>query len=226
MDLSRIYVFLLGLTAGLAILAMTAYGRTSPRWLRFLLFAAGLLALGRYLALFLFTTPQAPQQFSIFGHLWFGTSIGLTLPSVFAVDQLLRHPAMTPAKLLRRFSPFCIVSLSVILLGAYTIVPDPAVGWAIRLTLPWRIVLSLVQAIFVVGFITLCAMALRKPIPRPARAALLTLIVAHVYLGLDGLLLALRQWYFRPFLFSEMIALLALWYAFETADALQRAPNT
>jgi len=49
------------------------------------------------------------------------------------------------------------------------------------------------------------------------RLALGVLMAAYAYLGLDGTLLALGRWYARPFLFSELLAFLAIWFALEMA---------
>ena len=81
--------------------------------------------------------------------------------------------------------------------------------------------LSAAQAIFVIVYVGRCAVLLRKIPSTPIRLALLGLALAFVYLGADGVLVALGRWYFRPFLFSEMAALLALWHAYDTSRTLQ-----
>lgn len=210
------YLFLLGLASGLALLAITAYRRVSPIWLRWLLIAAGLLMLSRYLTMALFTHPEAPQRFWALRHCWFASSIGLTLPSLFAIDQLVKHPAMTPRKLLHWYAPFLAVYAAVIGWGPFTPQPNPFGGWLPMLNPAWRGVLSIVQSVFVVGFIGVCLMLMRKLPSRSIRIALLGLALSYSYLGVDGLLLALGGSYFRPFLYSEMVTLLAIWHAFET----------
>lgn len=218
------YLFLLGLASGFALLAASAYRRVSPAWLKWLLLGTTLLVLGRYLALALFTQPDAPERVWAWRHLWFGTSIGLTLPSLMAVDQLVRHPAMSPAKLLRWYAPFLAVYAAVMLLGDFHPVPDPVAGWMPQLSRPWQAAVSIVQSVFVLGFLGGCAVLARKiPVPR-LRAALAFLALGHAGLGLDGLLLASGGWYFRPFLYSEMLTLAALWHAYETSAALQQSP--
>ena len=215
------YLFLLGLAFGLALLALTAYARVSPRWLRWLLMAAGLFVAGRYVAMACFALAQTPERVWALRRLWFGSVAGLTLPSIFAVDALIRHPAMTPKKLLLRFSPFLAAYTALILFGHATPIADRVAGWAVSLTPGWRLFASSVQALFVLGFLGLCVLLVWK-IPVPAiRAALLMLAAAHGYLALDGLLVATGGWYVRPFLYSEMLTLLALWHAFQTAARLQ-----
>ena len=222
MPLASLYLFLLGLAGGLAVLTITSYRRVSPTWLKWLLVASGALVIGRYVTMALFTSEEAPQRFWALRHCWYGTSLGLTLPSVFAVDQLIRHPAMTPKQLLIRFSPFLVAYLAVILFAEVQAVSDRVMGWTLRLTIPWRVFGAAVQAVFVLGFIGMAVLLARKIPVRPIRLALGGLAAAQAYLGLDGLVLALGGWYFRPFLFSEMITLLALWHAYETAWSLQQ----
>ncbi len=217
-----LYLFLLGFAGGTALLALTAYRRASPQWLRWLLMLSALFSMSRYLTLALFTTPGAPDRFWPLRHCWFATSIGLTLPSIFAVDQLVRHPAMTPKKLLTWFSPWLVAYATLILFGRSTVVPDRFVGWTLKLQPGWQWFLSIVQALFIGCFIMLSVQIFRKVPSWTIRHALLWLIAAQLYLGFDGLLNALGRWYFRPFLYSEMIAFLALWYAFETAAATQQ----
>lgn len=216
-SLAGLYLFLLGLASGLAVLAITSYRRVTPLWLRYLLMLSGALLITRYMAMVLFAQPDAPQRFWALRHCWFASSVGLTLPSVFAIDQLIKHPAMSPRKLLAVCAPFLLVYAAVIAFGAYTPRPNPQDGWIPALTPGWRWTLSAVQAVFVTGFIGICLFLMRKLPSRRIKTALLGLALAHGYLGLDGFLLAIGRSYFRPFLFSEMATLLALWHAYETA---------
>ena len=219
-----VFVFLYGLTSGIAILTITSYRHVSPWWLKGLLIASGLLVISRYLTLALFTIPDAPQRFWTWRHCWFGTSLGLTFPSVVALDQLLRHPAMTPQKLLARYAPFGAVYIAVMLFAPVASSPDRLAGWTLHLTPGWRWGLEATQTGFVLGFLGLGALLIRQVPVRPIRIAIGGLMLAQAALGMDGLLVSLGVWYPRPFLFSELLALLALWHAFETGAALQRAP--
>lgn len=211
------YVYLLGLASGITLLAVTSYRHVSPRWLRWLLFATGLFVITRYISMALFTHPEAPERFWAFRHCWYATSVGLALPSVVAMDQLIKHPAMTPRKLLQWFSPFLLAYAAIILFGRFQPVPDPLGGWFPQLVGAWRWSAITVQTVFVVGFIALAVLFIRKIPSRHIRVALAGLVLAHLYLGFDGVLLALGHWYVRPFLYSEMLTLLALWHAFETS---------
>lgn len=212
-----LYLFLLGLASGVALLTISAYRRVSPGWLKWLLVACGALVISRYATMALFASAETPEQVWGFRHCWFASYLGLTLPSVFAIDQLLRHPAMTPKKLLAWFSPFLLAYGALILAADASPVADPVMGWMPKLSPGWRLFASSVQGVYILGFVGISVMLIRK-VPVPSiRIALLGLILAHLALGLDGLLLSLGAWYFRPFLYSEMLTLFALWYAYQTA---------
>lgn len=216
------HLFLLGLAAGLALLTTTSYRRVSPAWLRRLLLALGAFVTLRYLAIAVFAEIDDPRGVWWLRRAWFATSVGLTLPSVVALDQLLRHPAMTPAKLLRWFSPFLAAYAAVIVFGNYDLAPAAHGGWMPELSPAWRMLVSVVQSAFVLGFTAIAGFVMWRFPLKPARVALAGLLAAHWYLGFDGILLAAGGWYPWPFLYSEMLALLALWAAFETAAALQQ----
>ena len=191
------YLFLLGLACGLAILPLTAYARLTPRRVRWLLLAAGALVVGRYVALAGFALADEPSRVWGLRYLWFGSAVGLTLPAVFAVDALIRHPAMTPKKLLWRFSPFLAAYAALIVAG-----PSHPIANQIA---------PIIQGLFVIGFVGLCLLLARN-LPVPAiRTALWILAAAYVYLGVDGV-------------GAEMAASLALWFAFQTAARLQSGP--
>lgn len=215
--MGELYFFLLGLASGMVLLAMSAYRRVTPSWLRWLLMGSGLLVIGRYIALALFASTESPQQVWIFRHLWFGSAIGLMVPSVFAVDQLVRHPAMTPKKLLAWVAPFLVADGAIMTVGDFRAGPDPIIGWTLHLSSPWRMVAVGTETVFAIGFIGMCILLMRKLPVRPIRLALAGLVLGSLYLALDGLLAALGRWYFRPFLFSEMVMCLAIWYAYERA---------
>lgn len=191
------YLFWLGVAVGLTILVMTAYRVISPRWLRWALMGSGALVIGRYVTMAVLAT-GAQEVAALPQRLWFGSAVGLTFPGVVAVDQLVRHPAMTPKKLLRAYAPFLACYALAIGLGS-----APA--------------LALTQIIFA-GLMVWLGVQLVKKLPsQHIKVALVILMAAYLYLALDGVLLALGVWYRWPFLYSEILTLLALWWAFETA---------
>lgn len=192
------YLFLLGLSCGITLCAATAYRRITPSWLRLLLMACSLFVASRYVAMALFTSPDAPSS------VW----VGLAVPSIFAVDQVLRHPAMTPTKLLRWCAP--LVAAYAAVLGAATVSPVPdAFGWAPQLSQPWRTLLPVIQLLFVAGFVAVNGLFIMKVPVKPVRIALLVLATAQVFLLFGGLA-------------AEMFAVLAVWYAFDTGTRLQQ----
>ena len=221
MPAGAIYLFLLGLAAGIALLTVSSYRHTSPAWLRWLLTLSGLFVASRYLAMALFAATDTPQRVWGFRHCWFATSLGFPLAATFAVDQLTRHPAMTPTKVLRWLAPFLAVYATVILVAPMTASPDRIAGWTLHLSTGWREVLGITHLSFTVSFLVIVFMVMRKIPSRPIRVALGGLAGGFLILTLDGLLSALHVWYFRPYLFSELFMLLALWHAFDTASSLQ-----
>ncbi|MBI4354692.1 MAG: hypothetical protein HY595_05580 [Candidatus Omnitrophica bacterium] len=180
--MSPLDVFLLGLASGLTILTITAYRRLSPRWLRWLLIVMALLLLSGYATLAHVTVDESWLR-------WWRLirSVGLTLPGVFAVDQLIRHPAVTPKKVLRWYSPWFIAY------GIMSFTP-----W-------WRWTTPVVTSGFGLVLLWISGMVIRKLPDRRIRLALISLSLAYLVMGLSGLLLA------------DMLVLLALWSAYETS---------
>ena len=218
------YLFLLGLACGVSLLPLSYYAVASPRWLRGLLVFVGALGAGRYLAMAAFAVIDDPQQIWFWHRLWFGSAIGLTVPGIFAVDALIRHPAMTPEKLLRRIAPLLAVYAVLALFAQARAVPDRLMGWHIELMSGWRLFAAVIQAVFVAGMIAMCLLLIRKIPVSSIRGALALLALAYAGLAADGLLLAFGGWYARPFLFTEMLTSLSLYHAFRTASALQGHP--
>jgi hypothetical protein len=213
------YLFLLGLACGIGLLALTAFFKVSPAWLKWLLVASGAFVITRYISMFTLATATDPAALGLLRHGWFATSLALPLQTVFAIDQLIRHPAMTPKKLLARFSPFLAAYALVILFGTTVPVPDRVLGWTLRLAQPWQGLLSLTHVTFVGICVGVCGLLIWKVPIAPVRAALALLALGQLALAADGVVLALGGWYFRPYLFSEMFMLLALWHAYRTAAA-------
>lgn len=212
---------MLGLASGFALLAITSYRRVSPFWLKALLMASGLLLIIRYIM-----TMPLKEQISLYQSMgsWavFGagsvamtlgkwqavSSIGLTMPALFAVDQLIRHPAMTPKKLLRWYLLFLLVDGIAIL---------TAMVWVWSLFVHWALLIGLTF-----GFVGACVLLARKIPSAPIRRALVGLALSYGYLGV-GFLMDFRGWWNDTLLLSsEMAALLALWYAYETSARLQQ----
>jgi len=223
---SGTYLFLLGLASGLTLFLLSAYRSVSPRWLKWLLMALGVFTLTRYVSLAILTLPTAPHGSWLLRHCWLASIVGLTLPSVFAIDQLLRHPGLSAQRVLLWSSPFLVVLSIILLLSPLSPTADPVVGWSFQLGSGWQMALAIALGAFGGVILTACLALCIKISSWPIRTALLGLVLAYSYLLIDGMIVLLGGWYFRPFLFSEMAALLALWYAFDTAAKLQRATST
>jgi len=215
-----VYLFLLGFASGLALLAAASFRHVSPRWLQWLLTATACLVISRYVTMALFTAPEAFRRFWPLRWLWFTGPVALTLPGVFAMDQLLQHPAMSPKTILRWYAPFLAVYAVVLIFGVGPTAEVPE-AWNTSVSPVWRMILSTAHGIFTLAFLAACVVLVRKPLAGRARLALLGLAAAYLYLAFDGVLLAFNGWYFRPFLFSEMVALVAIWNAFDTAASLR-----
>ena len=203
------YCFLLGLASGVALLTISSYRHVSPAWLKWLLVASGLVVITRYVtAAFLIEQVGGPELVMAWSHSWVAISVGLTAPSIFAVDQLLRHPAMSPKQLLAwctSFLAFCaFISFAE---AAPAIVPRPPMGW-------W-IVGAAVHGALIIGFVGIVTRLIRQVPSGPIRIALFELAIGHILLGLAGLF---HVW---PLLYAEMLMLLVLWHAYETSAVLQ-----
>ena len=216
------HLFLLGFAAGVSLLPLTVYARLSPRWLRWLLLAVGLFVTSRYVVMALFTRAALSPTLWELRRCWWATSVGLTLPSVFAVDRLLCHPAMTPKRLLQWYAPFlAVLGLFLVLAPARPLL-DPAFGWLPQM--PWvgRTLFFTTEVLFVIGFLAGCAFFILKVPSPPIRSALLVLALSQVLFGIaEGLRLVAERRFVWSSLGIELLVLVALWHAYETAFRLQ-----
>lgn len=219
--LTGCYLFALGFSSGVALLTMSAFRRITPRWLKWGLLASGALIISRYAAMAMFATAVQPQAVWGWRFCWFATSLAIPVQTAFALDQLVRHPAMTPKRVLLWLSPWLATYLAVILFGRVVAAPDRIAGWSLHLTPGWQRLLAGAHGAFVLAVLAF-AWRLVPRLPSTAvRLALLGLAAAQVALAADGVLVGLGHWYVRPYLWSELLALGAVWHAFETAA---RAP--
>ena len=212
------YFFLLGLSSGLALLMMTAFRRITPGWLRGLLLASGSFVISRYLAMATFANAARPDAVWPWHYCWFATSLAIPLQTAFAMDQLIRHPGMTAKTVLLRFSPWLAAYAAIILFGRMEAAPDRVVGWSVHLAPGWQWLLAAAHATFVLAVVSLVAMVARRLPSPPIRLALWGLAASQLLLALDGILAWLGHWSFHPSLYSEAFALVALWYAYDTAS--------
>ncbi|PIQ84125.1 MAG: hypothetical protein COV75_03950 [Candidatus Omnitrophica bacterium CG11_big_fil_rev_8_21_14_0_20_63_9] len=191
-------LFLLGLASGLALLAMSSYRHASPGWLRWLLLGCGLALIFRYVCLAQFATAATFDYLGLGHRIWL---VGLMLPGIFAVDQLLRDPRMSPRILLIRSSPLLIAY------AALLIAPTE-----LR-----RLFVLLIQGTFAAGFAGWAGLIAWKVPSLPIRRTLAGLVGGYAWLALSGAGLKL---------YPEIFTWLALWYAYETAFKLQQSSQS
>lgn len=223
MELRELYCFLLGLSAGVALLATTSYRRVSPTWLKWSLLASGTLLMAHYLTLALFTSPTPPQHLWALRFLWHLMPITLLFPAVMAIDQVLRHPAMSPTTLLKWLAPFLVADILMIVLAQSTVIPHPITSWMLSMDRGFVILSTLLHEAILVTVISVCLLVIRKPLPHLMRQALGVLALGCTVLGLALTLVAARAWDRIPLLISELLMLLALWHAYEAGAELQRS---
>ena len=172
-------LFFLGLASGVILLPLTAYRFVTPRWLRWVLWASGVLLLIRNLLIVRGIHAETAYAFI--------AMTGFTLPGVVALDQLIRHPNMTPKKLLVRW---CLPLLGI----------AGATCW-------WPGIAMTVGRLIGAALVGACLLLSAK-IPVPSlRRTLLILGLAYSF------------WTVAPVLLSELVLLILLWHAYETARA-------
>ena len=198
------HLFLLGLACGVALLTATSYRRVSPPWLRWLLVASAMLVLSWYALITLQVLPEAPISSGWVRAGWYAGAIGFTLPAFFAIDQLLKHPAMTPAKLLRWYVPFFA------LYGLVTCFAD--------LALMERL-FAVIHSLFGAAILAVGLLLLRRVPAGAIRNALLLLMAAYVSFAGEAVVRAFLL--SDGFRYLELLVLLALWHAYETSAKLQ-----
>ena len=208
--MSPVHLFLLGLASGMALVALTSYRHLSPPWLKWLLIASGTLLISRYVMTAWWLDAGEAAAIVLY-YVWVVSSIGLTLPGVCAIDQLIRHPAMTPKKLLRWY--VLLPLADGIALFGMTLVPNHI----------WLVLVCVVHLVFFSGFVGVCVLLRRNISSPPIQRALLGLAFSYGFLGLNVFMATLGRWDERLFLYPEMLALLAIWYAYDTSARLQQA---
>lgn len=181
--------FLLGLASGIAVLAITSYRHVSPPWLKWWLVATGILLIARYALLAAPPTVEPSDAAWSARLLWCAGAAGFTTPGIFAVDQLLRHPAMTPLKLLR----WC--ALLLVLYAA---------------ACPWLRLAIIVQGLVALGLLGFCVMLSRHIPPSALRRSVLVLGIGYGVWGVASLAGSWR-------LASELLLLVVLWSTFEAS---------
>ena len=190
-------IFCLRLSTGASALLFSEYLALSPRWFRGVIAAAGLGVLLRYwLLVWTAITPVPLTAWMIDGiDLW--AAIGLTLPCAAALDQLVRHPAMTPKKLLRAYAPIAVAWMPAVVLGPLA---SAVVQSAFALLIVW------------VGARLIRKLPVRKIRLSVAGLALAQLLLAGQRLAGSGVMLDIRV-----LLVSEGVVLGSIWASLRAA---------
>lgn len=199
--------FLAGLGCGFTLLVASALRPVSPRWLRVLLLCLMLVQAAWYL-LSLLASPAVWLPWS--EPLWLLTATGLLVSSVFAIDQLLRHPAMSPRRLLRWCSPLLIVA----------IVAAPLLRYPPLIPFLGRALLYLgVYMLGSLGF-SIWMLVLFPKIPsRVMRGAVCLLAAAHA-MRAGEILYGLWRVGIPAIVHADLFLLMSLWYAYDLAYRL------
>jgi len=211
------HLFELGFAGGVSVLAASAYCAVSPRWLRGLLLACAALVIARYATLAALATATGLGGLAPWHRLYLGSAIGLTFPGVVALDQLIRHPAMTPKKLVTWYAPFCAIYAFIMLCGPLAITGDIVSGVQPHLAGWAAVMLGATQSAFVLGFLWLAWQAARRFPIATTRRAIFGLMAAYLCLGIEGVLVAIGDRPTHRFVVTEIVASLAIWFALDTA---------
>ena len=184
--------FLLGFSVGVCLLPLAASHRASPTWIRGVVAGVTLFIMARYLAIAAdLTAPGWSLPLLAF------PTAGTAFVGVLAVDQLIRHPAMSP----RRLVAWCALALAAHLALL-------AGGWR------WA-ALALLLAFS--GACGGASLVFARAIPdRRIRAALLGVGGAQVVV-IAASLLVLKHGQLAPTLIAAMVANLAAWQALESS---------
>ena len=215
-------LFWLGCASGITVMAGTAYRHISPAWLKWLLAATALVLLARYAALACLSLTSVPEHVGVLRPLWLAAPISLLLPSAAAADLLIRHPAMTPQKLMRLLSPALIGYGLIIVCAPARLVPTLAAGWLVRLTGLWQALFLALQLSVSLGFVGVCVLLIRKIPLRPIQHGLALLALSQLLQGVDAIRVAVHVGSSALSIQTEIASLLAIWFACETGARLQQ----
>ncbi len=201
-------LYLTGFASGTVLLALSGYRQASPSWLKWLLWATGAFLLTRYFMTILALQSFPEVFFQIHHYRWAVATTCLGIPGLFVIDQMLRHPAMSPEKFAR-------IALPVIVLQALCVVLSDFVPWIMWLSFG----IYQLTALGLVGF----CLRLMFQVPNALmKRALAALIFGFGCLAVEGLISLQGNPFAAPGLLSEIITLIALWYAYEASATLRQ----
>ena len=210
-------MLVLGVALGLLALPLSVYVGVSQRWVRWSLVACGALMAMRYFVMASSLASGDVRSWWGLRSLWVIHLVALTWPAVVAADHLIRHPAVTPQVLARWYAPVAVSATGLILLGHAGVVvaghadvpPVFAGGWV-------RAAGALLGG-FSLVLLAVGGAIWRRLSPGPVRTALFALMAVYMLVGLEGVIQVVRPSPI-PWLWPELLASLALWGAFQTAQ--------
>ena len=107
--------YMLGLVTGTALFPVWTFGRVSPSWMRGLILGCQLVIAAHYCLLGQMP-PAGPDDLQWFRPVWLAQGAQVIVSAV-VLDQLIRHPAMSPRRLLLAAGPFAAVPVLAAIIG-------------------------------------------------------------------------------------------------------------
>ena len=191
--------FFLGLAAGLSAFLVSEYLALSPRWFRWVVTLSSLGVISRHvlLAMIAIAPPATLGWGARLIDAW--ASVGLTLPCAVAIDQMVRHPAMTPKKVLTAYAPVAAALLVTFITGGN------------------RALLAVIHGAFALAAVWFGALLIRKLPGTSVRLALAGLAAAQVVLAGRQLAAVFAALDLRLGLGTDLLVLGSIWAALKTA---------
>lgn len=190
-------VFLLGWAVGASALLFSEYLALSPRWFRWVIAAAGFGVVLRYWLLALTAITPVPLAAWMIDGVDVWAAVSLTFPCAVALDQLVRHPAMTPKKLLRSYAPV-------------------AAAWMVAVIVN-RLAVAIVHTAFALLVVWMGAQLIRKLPLHKIQLSVAGLAAAQLLLAAQRLAGSQAVLDIRVLLASECVVLGSIWASLRAA---------
>lgn len=201
-------IYLTGIASGTVLLAMSAYRHASPVWLKWLLWITGLFLILRYTLTVLFLESGSLHFFQLQSYRWAVATACLCVPALFVIDQMLRHPAMSPEKFARIALPAILIQALCVLFGDQF----AFLGW----------VSFGVFQLFALALVVFC-IRLWPQIPNTLlKRALSILIAALAFLAGESIMSLMGSTLSASGVLAEILMLAALWHTYETSFTLRQ----
>ncbi len=219
MNTSYIILMLICFVAVIVLLAnMVIAGRLKYSGLRWILITMYAFSMLRYFTLAIYGDSPSLEQLDSLKYCYMTTLIGLSIPTILAIWYITPHLREKKKYLdiLIFFTPWIAFNLYTIISQPTQIISGENFGYILILNDAFRTYLPIVQGLFVGVIILMCFIGIivyKNPV---IRSQYLFLIIAQVGLALDGMTIInyMDTRLFHPFTVSEIIAFLAVYYAF------------